>query len=533
MKKALAMILLAGCATTPASEGNDGSGAGGKADDDGSTSGSITAWSTRPTKISPDHAVALRPSFDESRIAYSEDAADYSAWGCWGRAGIGDLRIADANTPSAPIHVSSLAGFRESAWTADSSQLVYTQYTAGINPCSDFVGVAAVPAAGGTASSLHSFEYYYKQLSVAGSTVVFAGFGGGANDPGTLYQVGTNAHAYGYLGTGAGKYVASQDPTGKALVYDAADGHIRLRQLGATTDIDLSATYTAAGEPVWTPDGATLAISSAQNTTRVVTLMARDGSSPRTALTGCTRQAQISPDGTWIACETANALLVAPVAGGAQFSLTGLPDAQPSEQGWWSFTPDSAFIHYTDPGAGAGFLEYGLFTAPVASGSVFTKVTDQLYLNETATAAHDYLAYLALDANYNHSAVVVKPNGDHVTVVANAGDAVRYEPTGARKLAVIANGQASLYATDGSGTPIVLPGAAVALPAPFWKDDVLFYAVNKRKVNNEDAYDLIAASEDGSRVGVVLSGVTNVVTNHRVFLTRAQGVGGGVYVFDN
>lgn len=532
MKKALAMILISGCATSAPPDVTEGSGAGGKADD-GSSSGSITAWSVRPTRISTDHAVALLPAPDESRVAYSETAADYTAWGCWGRAGIGDLRLVSADSPGAPTNVSSLAGFRETAFTSDSASLVYTQYTAGENPCSDLVDVAAVPAAGGAVTQIHGgVTYYYKQLSVAGSTAVFSAFGGGANDPGTLYQTGTDGHGYGYLGTGAGKAVASQDPTGRALVYDAPDGHIHLRQLGATSDVDLSATYAAAGEPVWTPDGATLAISWDGGGTRSVTLMSRDGSNARTALTGCARTAQISPDGAWIACAAQNAVNVAPVAGGAQFSLTGLPDPTPSADAWWYFTPDSGFIHYID--SGAGFLEYGWFSAPLSAGSAFTEVTNQLSLvSETTTAAHDYLAYIGLDASYNRSLVVVKPNGDHTTVIASNADVARYEPAGARKLAAIANGVASIYATDGSGTAVALPGPASPLPAPFWKDGVLFYAVNKRTVAGEDTYDLIAASEDGSQIGVVLSGVTHVVTNSRMFLTRAQGVGGGVYVFDN
>jgi hypothetical protein len=260
--------------------------------------------------------------------------------------------------------------------------------------------------------------------------------------------------------------------------------------------------------------------------------MARDGSNPRTVLTGCAREAQISPDGAWIACAAENALNVAPVAGGTQFSLPGLPDPTPSAEAWWYFTPDSGFIHYI--GDGAGFLQYAWYSAPVSSGSAFEQVSDAMsLLNETATDAHDYFAYVGIDQSYTKSLVVVNSNGDHTTVIPSGVEGAVYEQTGARKLAVIANGQASIYATDGSGTPIVLPGTATRIPAPFWKDDVLYYAVNKREVNGEDTFDLIAASEDGAEVGVVLAGVTRVVTKQRMFLARAKGVGGGLYVFDN
>ncbi|MGE5182182.1 MAG: TolB family protein [Acidobacteriota bacterium] len=536
--KLLVLSLAAGCAAVGPSAGTDP--AGGKADD-GSTSGDITAWPTRPIKLSTDHAVALDVSPDGARVAYSRDAADYTAWGCWGRAGIGDLQLVDVASPDHPVAVSSLAGFRESAFTSDSQWLVYTQYTAGTNPCSDQVSLAAVPSSGGNVAWLHlGITYYYKQLGVAGTSVAFSAFGGAANDPGTLYYLGLPGGAGGgYVAYGAGKTTASPDPTGQAIVYDAPDGHLHLRSRAGTAEVDLSTTYPATGAPVWSPDGSLLAISWVQGESRAVTVMARDGSNPRTLLGGCDRDAVFSPDGSTIAClggwgSGKGTLAVARVADGTSFTLGGLPDPQPGN-GWWYFTSDGGFVHYVD--AGASFLAYSLYVAPIAAGASFTQVTDSLDLEqETYTAAHDRLAYVALDASYVKSLVVVQPNGDHTTAIASGAETARYEQaTAAPRLAVVASDAMELLAGDGSGPAVSLPGKAERIPAPLWSGRTVLYAVNKRSIAGEDAYDLIAASDDGAQVGVVLSGVTRVAQarqGNRLFLARAAGVGGGVYVFD-
>jgi hypothetical protein len=61
------------------------------------------------------------------------------------------------------------------------------------------------------------------------------------------------------------------------------------------------------------------------------------------------------------------------------------------------------------------------------------------------------------------------------------------------------------------------------------------YAVNKQTANNETSFDLMAATDDGSIIGVVLKGATAIEhapQGHRLFLARSSAASGGVWALD-
>ncbi|HLK39362.1 MAG TPA: hypothetical protein VKU41_21530 [Polyangiaceae bacterium] len=543
----------AGAAASPA-DGADAAAieTGGPAVDGESDSAfdaaSLATWDgSGLVHLSTDEAIDIIVAKDERHLAYSPNRTDYTGAACWGRNGLGDLKVMAIEPTPSSAAVDSLAGFNESSFTDDSRWLVFTKYTAGVNPCSDLVYLSYVPSSpaastdAGSRVDLDSFAYYYEKITIAGTSVVWRAFGGAANDPGTLYaqKIGGDLAD---LGSGAGvSSLLAVDPTGAALVYDAPDAGTRLASIDGTTLSVLSGG--AFGRPaadVWSPDGRILAYAHVPTSggPTALTLLNPDGTNPQTLSANCRCSAMtFSQDSSELAYDVPGtggglAYVATPTSGGNAATLTGIPSTTSSNL-MPALSPDGKWLDVTED-------EVTLFTAPTGADGPFIELSSHYQDGTvTTTPAHDYLAFL-------ESA----PSAGALVVTTPSGNAIRPAPSGALRIAFEQTRQnahlAVLASTaDGGVSESILPPNSVtparALPGPagfqgsLWLGTSFLYAINSRTEQGQTVFDLVVASDDGSHAAVLATSV--VVARYlaqaptRLFFARGSAAGGGIYMF--
>jgi hypothetical protein len=473
-------------------------------------------------------------SNDEAHIAYTSTFLVPTSGDCISAYGIGTLKMIATDPTPVATKVDPLGFFAMTHFTADSASLIYVKTTNTDHPCANNEVLASIPSSGGSSTTMDD-NFYFKDLEVSGTGATWRSFTGSASDSGTrmVAKVGKKGSA---MGVGA---LLEIDPTGSVVLYDGG-GEIRLasatgKTIAVVNDGSLGRTVAWA----FSPDGKYLAYAySPSPPERPLDLIATDGSTRRTLHTNCDcRELTFSPDSSRVGyvegSDGTYRYLLDPVSGGPRVTLAGLPAAP--EVVW--FSDDGRWLDLDS--------NQVLYSADTASDSAFTRLStsgSKLISRPTTTADHSYLAFIEEDFNLNRGLVVTTPAGQRQMPFDGLVAAAWFEQTGPSPRLAVAVGTMSsvpkmfLLPTDGSSIGQELPGRpAYPSPVAYWVGPVLVYQTNLRNQSDPPLTDLIAASDDGTQVGMLATDTTAATVGKpaptRLYYSRPSWSASGVYMF--